>query len=376
MNLLQKILYQIDKLFKRSNLDNGLIVKRPRFRDWHTHKSKNVEAMLGSAREVLSLDANYEDSLPPGELQKRNGTETMSCVSQSACNCIEVIINKLMNRITANVASDNQKMLVKVFHNFGFIEQDSNGNAYCNSSDRYIAKLSGTTQRGNSQARVGDAIRQFGLVPENDWPWIDGWGNYYSSIPSGVRNQGLAIKDFISINNEWVQPNLINDYEKYGPVQLIGYAWSNSIKNGIYQATGKPANHAFTGIGFLKSLYDLIFDSYDPFKKKLSWTYINNSGMLYTLTLKDREVIKANLLKKYEGQGIKIASSPKVYLVRDGGRRWLTTKEIAWCYNVAMEDVKTVPDVVFDYLEEGAKMDRPQNGTSYKVVTEALNEVR
>lgn len=374
MNITTKILYFIDRLFKRSNLDNGLIVKRPKLKDWKVEGSKNFETIVGATRKILALDSNYEDSLPPGELQKRNGNETMSCVSQSACNAIEVIINRLMKMVVNKTATEEQKMIVRVFKALGLIERNEDGNAYCNTSDRYIAYLSRTTQRGNTQIKVADTIRKYGLVAEIDWPFVDGWNNYYTEIPSLIKNKGFALLDYIQFNYEWVYPYKINEYEKYGPNQLIGYAWPNNIKNGIYQSSNLPANHAFLGIGYTYGLYDLIFDSYEPFKKKLSWNYINNYGMLYTVSLRDSKDIKKSLVKKYENQGIKITSSDKVYIIRNDERRWLSTKEMAQSYNIAMKNVKTVPDIVFDYIPEGEKMINISNGIAYDVVTELLNE--
>ena len=154
----------------------------------------------------------------------------------------------------------------------------------CNISDRYIAKLSGTTYRGNTQKNVADAIRHYGLVPEDMWPWVDGWNNYYSAVQAEVIAQGQKIVEFIDINYEWAVPSIAPNSLKYAPLQTSVYAW-NGTQNGVYYRTTLGRNHATVKDAWDNLVY-YIHDSYDPFDKRLAKNFAFGNDLIFTLHLK------------------------------------------------------------------------------------------
>lgn len=80
-------LYQIDKLLKKPNVNNGFIPYKPTGTD-EIHREGKETSYLGASKDVLLPIGDWRTYRPSGEAQARNGNETMSCVSQSACNAI------------------------------------------------------------------------------------------------------------------------------------------------------------------------------------------------------------------------------------------------------------------------------------------------
>lgn len=107
--------------------------------------------------EVLNPSGDWTQYLPSAENQYTHKIDTMACVTFS---CLNVIETQYKFRTGKEI----------------------------NFSDRFIAKLSGTTANGNSVQRVLDAINTYGLVLEEEWP-TDlemTWDEYYAEIPPEV----------------------------------------------------------------------------------------------------------------------------------------------------------------------------------------------
>jgi len=285
--MINNILYLRDKILKRPNLINGFIEVKPTKTDY-------IHSDLGSvAKKRLKENLNWKPFRPAGELQKRsNAGETMACVTYSAMNCLETVINYFIFLVKNEEAEPYQQEIVKVFERFNLIK---NGEA--NFSDRYIAKLSGTSVRGNNQKNIADAIRHYGLVSEDMWPYADGWSNFYSNIPDEIIKSGQELLKYIEFSYEWVNPVQFNEVKVFAPIQTSVYAWGNKV-NGIYQRTELSKNHAVDNDYFEMDKYDGIFDSYNPFDKKVAWNFNLGYGMLYTIHLKEN-IFNKKKLKYY-----------------------------------------------------------------------------
>lgn len=141
--------------------------------------------------EVLNPSGNWTPYLPSEETQAlTHFTDSMACVTYSCLNVIETII-KFKTGQTVNF------------------------------SDRFIAKLSGTTIQGNTVQRVLDTINKYGLVLEEDWPANPNfnWDAYYAPIPQSVLDK--ASKN-IKVQYEFHYPP--HDYEKelkHVPLEMI-----------------------------------------------------------------------------------------------------------------------------------------------------------
>ena len=237
-------------------------------------KPRRKSDYIGGATPVINPSGDWSAYLPLKEYQNR-GLETMACVSFSALNCLEILSN------------------------FKYKEN-------INWSDRFLAKMSGTTHRGNWLTNVGDSIRHNGLVLEKDYPsvWTT-WEEYYKEITPELKTKA---KDFLlkyQVNYSWIVPTNADSLEnalKITPIQVIVHAWGNQV-NGIYQRTEAPLNHAVVLINAVHGQYWEIFDSYEGFVKKLAWDFIIQDGFQYNLTKKNMKFVKEK-------------NKPDVYLVK------------------------------------------------------------
>src|SRR3990167_3503637 len=172
--------------------------------------------------EVRNPSGNWDASLPPGEWQKFNSFESMACVSFSALNSIETQLKHLQGWTP-------------------------------NFSDRFIAKMSGTTPQGNHLWKVADTIRLEGLVLESDWPTPSqfDWNTYYAEIPETVKAKAIkydvAYEWLTSIEKDYILKEL-----KHAPIQIV-------VNNGTHavELYNEADVHQY-------------FDSYEPFRKSTS----------------------------------------------------------------------------------------------------------
>ncbi|MDZ4205784.1 MAG: hypothetical protein U1C12_01000 [Patescibacteria group bacterium] len=108
--------------------------------------------------EVRNESGDWTPYLVRQEKQWYPKFDTQACVSFSALNCCEMQI----------------KQQTGVEQNF---------------SDRFLAKLSGTTRQGNWLYIVGDTLRNIGCVLEEEWPTPPepfDWNDYYTDIPQFI----------------------------------------------------------------------------------------------------------------------------------------------------------------------------------------------
>jgi len=137
--------------------------------------------------EELLSTGDWLPYAPTGENQFSNHADSMACVTFSALNVIET----------------QYKFLTGKEINF---------------SDRFIAKLSGTTPQGNYIQKVLDTIRQYGLVLDSDYPAPANftWDEYYQEIPPEVMAKAVKYDityEFGSTNYGWDL--------KHAPLQMI-----------------------------------------------------------------------------------------------------------------------------------------------------------
>ena len=212
----------------------------------HKHPFKNYGVLIGEKStdfhaglvsgnlpyEVRNPEGSYELWLPPGEWQNNDGGDSLSCVSFGAINAIET-------------------------------EELRQTGAQINYSDRWIAKMSGTTKNGNYLYKVLDTIRAHGLVREESYPrpvdkW--NWDTYHADIPepllSRLKAEGREWLKKWEVQYEWVSisPASLTKHLKHGP--LIVVVPGHLVMN-------------YRVVGSIKKIYD----SYSPFKKDVPGRY-------------------------------------------------------------------------------------------------------
>lgn len=224
-------------------------------------------------KRILTPRSDWLPYLSHGEWQLGVYVDTMACVSFSALNCVEALFNKLW----PTLSEDNKKWL----GDNGYLT-----NGRMNGSDRFTAKMSGTTRQGNYLYKVADSIRHDGIVPESVWPFpfdqrnpVFDWDNFYSEIPDDIielgkefaRRFNILYEQVDIISQDYPDKMTIVDALRYAPLQVVVYAWPQPI-NGIYPRVEENFVHA---VALGKPEY-FIEDSYainGVFQKQLATDY-------------------------------------------------------------------------------------------------------
>ena len=205
-------------------MKNFGFINKSKVKDWQQNLGSN------EVKEVLFPNGDCSPFIPKWESQIGLYGDTMACVTFSALDCIETDLTKTgeNDHITKGILE-----MLELY--------DDNGDINC--SDRFIAKLSGTTKRGNWFSKVGDAIIHRGLIPERnlDFPYkqrtpVFTWDDYYKDVSQDNLTRGGLFKNFFDIHYTFIPINQIDIKEqlKYGAIQ-ISYSTSSPIVEGVYQ---------------------------------------------------------------------------------------------------------------------------------------------
>ena len=292
-------------------------------------KQQDSDFIAGSLpyKEVCN---DWTPYLPTDERQHGLYFDTMACVTFSALNVIETQVNYFIANklITRKILNDLDSL--------GFIV---NGKFEC--SDRFTAKMSGTTHSGNYLQKVWDSIRHHGLLPEKDYPYprtqrtpVFDWDDYYEEISEDLKYKAKQILRYFDFSYEWIVSNKITEYSnneieelkkqlKHTPLQLASPLcnWGS----GILEPCGKTtASHAT----MIYSTNDIIhiFDHYIPIRKTLSLKYIMPWVMKGVVTLK--------------------SNNKEMKLIREKGRR--ETFAVINGKNYYIRNVETFEDLQSD----------------------------
>lgn len=249
----------------------------PSLADWR------VGAETGIKYEVNIKDGNWSQYLPTEEKQRKKA-ETSACVTFSSMNSLEAQYE--FQRKNGKISDEIHNYLKKQ----GYI--DNNGRL--NLSDRFIAKVSGTTIQGNSLIKVWDTINNFGVLPESDWSFSEtmSFNEFYSEIPQNLKNKAKKFLDIFDINYEWVyygntNISLIKQHLKQAPLHIatpVCYPWE---RNGVITNCGKRVCEHATMLYNCSDSYIEDFDTYSPFNKKLSLDYYIPAVIKGILKVKD-----------------------------------------------------------------------------------------
>lgn len=220
---------------------------------------------LAGSIPYVDRQADWSQFLPQDEPQSQ-GFDTMACVSFSALNVIETQLSWYL--ASAGLPEAHKTYL-----------QGVSVNGRVNFSDRFLAKASGTTVRGNALTIVADTIRHMGLVKETSWPsdW-DNWDDYYAPIPGNILSEARQFTDLWNVEYEVVwssndQMNLdtLNYHLKQAPLQIATRVCPGWGGGTIPKCDPYPTQHA-TELYGVDSAYQ-IYDSYNPYPKLLASDY-------------------------------------------------------------------------------------------------------
>lgn len=219
-------------------------------------------------KEVLP-SGNWEKYLSTEERQRFKFLETMACVSFSFLNSVETQMNRFIMEGLLPLET------MTFLNDSGYIDE----NGKFNGSDRCLAKLSNTTNKGNSLENVCDIGRHSGILPEKDWTWKEdfNWNSYYSPIPQNLIDKSKRFLDYFEIQYEKIIWGLsatkeqLQKHLKQSPIQIASQVcsgWSTDIP---VKNCNLPVSHA--SILYNIDQYKRDFDSYAPYKKALAMNY-------------------------------------------------------------------------------------------------------
>lgn len=211
--------------------------------------------------EVLQQDGSWLAFLPPDERQMRFGVETMSCVSFSTLNALEILMHRFYQEIE-------------------------------NYSDRYLAISSSTSPFGNSPHNVAETLRkESGCVDEGLLPFteeIESFEEYHSPnpLPDDLLKKGKKwLKEF-DFGHEWVfsketylpeKQEKLKEALKCSPIGISVYAWLRDEDGLYFKPKGVKDNHYCVLVDYEDGKYWIVLDTYPSsegeFLKKLAWDY-------------------------------------------------------------------------------------------------------
>ena len=231
-------------------LKSGVLIGRGDF-DWQAGGNSPV------AHEILMPDKNWKKIVLDHEIQFNYDKlyDTLFCVTYSSLKAIAKLLTYL-----ESIGKFTPLQLV-------ILNQYKKNGKY-NFSERFIGTLGGTTEYGAYQFKIAQAIRNYGLIPQDMFPLADTFQDNINPefITQEMLDCGKELLDIISINYEWVD-NI--DYLKYSPIPLIvrfaNYDKPEDILNPIgetnHQVCGVLATQEYTEID---DTYNQQFKRYNP----------------------------------------------------------------------------------------------------------------
>lgn len=247
-----------------TNRNTGVIQEAPNPLDFR------VGAETGIAYQENLPTGDWQEFLPKDEAQWL-GFETSACVSFSAHNIIETQVEFMIK--TGRLTGDKLNKLKE----WGFFDDTGRFNV----SDRFTAKMSGTTILGNSLRNVWESIRLNGLVPESMWPaeGVESWAEWNAEIPQHIQDYAKNILTILDFKWEWVVtgncgPNdisLLKKHLKQSPLQL---AAPSCPRNGELVQSCKVCVTQHATMLYNIDMYLEQYDSYDTFRRLLGKDYL------------------------------------------------------------------------------------------------------
>lgn len=257
---------------------NGVIIKYPSSSDYLAGDIEYKEINPG----------DWGEYLPLGEKQHSLYMDSMACVSFSLLNVVETQLDFFL------------KSGQMPFGHFKFLKENGYLDGGINFSDRFLAKQSGTTKRGNHLVKVADTARHQGFLPEKDWNYpreqrtpVFDWDDYYKEIPQALKDRAKKFLDYFEIQYEWVSLSYaqtsideLKRHLKQAPLQLAAPTCPRNGDEPIKDCGRKTANHATTIYRIEDYVYQ--FDHYSPFIKRLELDYYLPWVMKIVLIIKNK----------------------------------------------------------------------------------------
>ena len=213
---------------------------------------------------VLRIDGQWDAFLPREELQFTPKYDSFGCTIYG---------------------TENIQQTLEKFHNGQTQEY----------SERYNYNLVKIVPPGADPHDAAQSFKNDGVIPYDLLPITDTLEEYSKPrpVPNNLIAEGIAHP--WELRHQWLwdiptdkntQRSLIQEYLRYSPLGVSVTAWSE--KNGVYVDNGQRNTHWVMLYGWNKSGW-LVFDSYAPHKKVLSYDHNMEVCKRYQLVASTRK---------------------------------------------------------------------------------------
>lgn len=209
-----------------------------------TPKVLNTDYVFGGITKLgdtpINPTGDWRPYLPTTQTQLVNGVDTEACPNYAYRNAIAILSN--------------------------FQKKEWYGSA------RELTVASGTSPtEGNDPNVVGETVRKQGIALETDWPFdisVQNVSAFYALLPKTVKDAALKFLQKFGFLHDWVADKDIDQALKSSPLGVAVSAWYADKDGNYFFPEGIAHNH-FTCLVYRDSQFDYIFDSADPFLKKI-----------------------------------------------------------------------------------------------------------
>jgi hypothetical protein len=223
-------------------IKSGVLIGRGEF-DWHAGGNSPI------VRTELMPDKDWKKIELEHEIQFNNQSlyDTLFCVTYADLKAIAKLLTHLeaLGRFTPTQLARLAKYKKNGKYNF---------------SERFTGTLGETTTQGAYQFKIAQAIRNFGLIPQDMFPLADNFNDNIDKrfITKEMYDCGKEFLDIVAVNYEWVDN--MPEYLKYSPIPLI-VKFANYINPEDILAPEGATDHQVCGV-LSTPQYNEIEDTY------------------------------------------------------------------------------------------------------------------
>lgn len=306
---------------------------------------------------ILQTNMIWTPYLGKYEPQSNTAFDSMGCVSFSNNNCTEMRINRMIreNEMDARTFEDLKAV--------GYIDELDQFNA----SDRFTAKISGTTIRGNYMSSVANSVMDYGLLPESLLPFdlesVKTFEDFYATIPIELVAKAKKFLEVFDYGWEWVgtSTDILFRALQTSPLQVTVQVGSPVNDKGFYINRTGDYSHA-VAIHAATDHFG-VFDHYTNKFKKYDLSYKFGAVMRFFIQLKKPSMSSPNPLN--------LPNNCKVFVVTD--KEIFKALFIGKDKNTAFNDKMVLdnPALVDDQWEARNEVDGWFRGGAVRTITKA-----
>jgi len=291
---------------------SGIKIGRGEF-DWQASGNSPI------IREELMPDKNWKKIELDHEIQFNYPAlyDTLFCVTYASLKAIAKLLTYLesIGRFTPTQLTILNKYKKNGKYNF---------------SERFTGTLGETTDQGAYQYKVANAIKNYGLIPQDMFPLADNFKDNISKefITQEMLDCGKQFLDIVAINYEWVTNML--DYLKYSPIPLIVRYADYQNPEDILAPQG-ALNHQVCGV-LATPEYNEIEDTYHQRYKKYKPEFTHHH-MAFYITINNKSMDVAKFIKDNDTNQVRNVNTGG-YGVIYGGKLMQIKQERAGVYMI------------------------------------------